>query len=116
MKLYCDGRLFGILTGYTYETPWAWASIKPVDAAAYAALCQAGYFLNVVLEEEWGDLSAEEERQEYDRRLAQLGLTEKVIDRFRTSRWEVREADHPDRQGLITLYDCEPDGWLRWRW
>jgi hypothetical protein len=116
MKLYCDGQLFGTLSQYTYATPWAEARIKPVDAAAYRTLCQASYFLNEVIEEDWGDLTSEEEERVYNRRLADLSLTEADLSRFQECRWEILEADCEDRQGIISLAECTQDGWVRWRW
>jgi hypothetical protein len=116
MKLYCDGQLFGSLRNYTYATPWAEAQIDPVDPAAYRTLCQASYFLNEVIEEDWGDLSPAEEERVYDQRLADLGLAEADLSRFQDGQWAIREADQPDHEGPITLAECTSDGWVRWRW
>ncbi len=116
MKLYCNDELIGVLHNYSYDTPWARAELEPVDAAAYGVLCQASHFLNEVLDEDWGDLSPEEEAEIFRERLTKLGLTGAAVKRFQASRWEIREASHPDRQGPISLYACEPEGWLRWQW
>ena len=116
MKLYHDNKLVGNLTRYTYETPWAYALLEPINNSNYTKLAQVSHFLNVVIEEDWGDLTPEEEDQVYQERLVALGLTEADIEQFQASRWEVREAESPNRQGIISLYECGPDGWLRWRW
>ena len=116
MKLYHNGNLFGSLTNYTYETPWAYADIEPVDPAAFDTLCRAYYFLDVVIEEDWGNLTDQEEDQVYARRLADLKLTEADLNQLRHGDWEIRETERPDRQGKIALTECHTDGWIRWRW
>lgn len=115
MELYCDGRSWGPLAKYTYATPWAEARLKPADEAAFATLCRVSDFLTAIFGESGSDLTEAEEEAEYERRLAQLGLTESDVARFHGSRWEIR-SDHPHRQGVITLYEASPDGWIRWRW
>lgn len=115
MKLYCNGELIGSLTNYFYETPWASARIEPVDPEAYDRLCRASHFLSIVLNENWGDLTEEEENQVYAQRLADLQLTDTDLTRFQ-GKWEIRESDHRDRQGEISLNTCDPDRWVTWRW
>lgn len=115
MKLYSNGDLIGSLTNYSYETPWASARIEPVDPELYRRLCQASYFLSIVLNENWGELTEEEENRVYAQRLAGLQITDADIVRFQGT-WEIRESDHPDRQGMIWLQSCDPDFWVSWRW
>jgi hypothetical protein len=115
MKLYCNGDLIGSLTTYFYETPWASAQIEPVDAELYERLCRASYFLSIVLNENWGELTEKEENRVYAQHLAELQITDADLVRFQGT-WEIRESDHPDRQGVISLYTCDPDHWVTWRW
>ena len=116
MKLFSNGRCLGDLHDYSYETPWAYGFIKPLDEAEYQRLCQASYVINVVIEEDWGDLTADEETAVYNQRLAQLGITDADIDQFQRSEWEIRNADNHDRNGHITLAECTFDGLIRWRY
>ena len=115
MELYCDDHPWGLLTQYTYATPWAEAKLRPADEAVFATLCRVSHFLTTILEESGNDLTETEEEAEYERHLAQLELSESDVDRFHGSHWEIR-SDHPHRQGTITLYEANPDGWIRWRW
>lgn len=114
MELYCNGRWWGSLMQYHYATPWAEARLRPADEVAFARSCRVSEFL-AVLEILEDDLTEAEEEAEYERRLAQLGLTESDVAQFHNSRWEIL-SDHPDRQGAITLYEMSRDGWIRWRW
>lgn len=116
MKLYFDGTLLGSLSHYSYETPWASAHLTPEDPATLTMLSQVSHFINIELEEFWGDMTPEEETAEYDRRLAALGITHEDVDNFQYGRWEVKDANPPDPQGFISLYDCSADGALRWQW
>ena len=86
MQLLRDGVLFGTLTDYQYETPWALARITPVDAEAWARLCRAT---------KQEDLAA----------LDSGGWS--IVNPASTPR---------DARGPIDLYECGDDGWIRWRW
>ena len=116
MKLYLNSALVGELSEYSYETPWATARIAPADAAAYKRLCAAGRFLAVDVEEDWGDLTREEEDREYARRLVKYGIVEADVDAFQSGRWEIINSDSTHLQGPVWVNECDERGWVTWRW
>lgn len=116
MNLYRDGKLFGRLTHYGYETPWATATLTPAEPDDYKTLCQVSYLLNVVLDEMDVAETDRDEDQRYEQALVQLRISEADVQQFHASQWEIHEAECPALQGSITLYECDSDGWIRWRW
>lgn len=112
MQLLRDGVLFGTLSGYQYETPWAIAHITPVDAEAWARLCRASK-VDALDPKELPD-----DELEYDRFLASHGVTQEDLKTLGSGGWSiVNPSSTPrDARGPIDIYECNDEGWVRWRW
>jgi hypothetical protein len=85
------------------------------DPELYARLCRVSVFLDNAIEEDWAQLTDQEENNEYLQRLASYDITESDVAYLQGGAWEILEGDHPDRNGFISLYRCSNE-WVEWRW
>jgi hypothetical protein len=113
MTLYRYGVRLGILTGYSYETPWASAWLvaeAPELVERYAAIA-AFLAWSAALSDDLPDAEAD---ARYEQELVARGLNEALIEGW-WGGWQIQldnEAVYED----ISLYDLQADGWVTWRW
>lgn len=104
MFLYANGHLIGQVTDYFYETPWGNGRLHPCDPQQFQTFCMVSLLLANL-----DDLPDDDHA--YETTLKQYQIDQTDIDYFNHAKWVM----HPLLQTLA-LYECTPDGWLRWRW
>src|SRR5262245_57048720 len=111
-QLYHHDALLGVLSRYSYETPWASAwlmATEPITIQHYAAICSFLDWVETIPD----DLPDVEADARYSQELATRGLDAAPVDEFRSG-WSVRTGD--GQMSAISLYRFEDDGYLTWRW
>jgi hypothetical protein len=112
MQLEHHGALLGVLSRYSYETPWASAWLVAADPTIIRHYAAIFSFLNWV-ESIPDDLPDSEADAHYAQELATRGLNAAQVEDF-SSGWSVRIEDGEIK--AISLYRFEDDGYLTWRW
>jgi hypothetical protein len=112
IQLYHRDVPLGMLSRYSYETPWASAWLVASDPAAirrYAAICSFLAWVETIPD----DLPDVEADARYMSELATRGLDAAPVEEFRSG-WSVRIG--AGIMEAISLYRFEDDGYLIWRW
>ncbi|MCC3313633.1 hypothetical protein [Nocardia africana] len=114
MQLFRNQELVGLITAYSYETPWATGTLHDSDHARGARSDRATSYLQWQNETE--DLP--EDDDSYDRlctqQLARHDVTQADVDWCEYGTWTIKTQDGLDHKA----YSLEflGDGQLQWRW
>jgi hypothetical protein len=112
MQLEHHGAMLGVLSRYSYETPWASAWLVATDPTIIRHYAAIFPFLDWV-ETIPDDLPDAEADARYAEELARRGLDDAQVENVRSG-WSVRTPEAEPR--AISLYSFEDDGYLTWRW
>ena len=113
LRLLRDGRPFGTIVSYGYETPWASGRVVADDPGDHARQIAVAAFLRWV-EALPDDLPDAEADARYERELASRRLTEDDVGRWSAADWTIVTADGSRRPAYALSFDG--GGFVTWRW
>ena len=113
LHLFLEGKLFGKIVTYGYETPWAVGRFEAADQHALRSMIQVCALRDDC--ESWPDLaSREDDDARWQAALERRGITQADLDRHSSGTWTIETPDGNQHEIFLPFFD--EDGFVTWRW
>jgi hypothetical protein len=113
MNLFLEGKLFGKIVTYGYETPWAEGKFEATNEEHLRSMIEVCELLAEI--ESWPDLdSREEDDERWQAAMIRRGITEADLDRHSDGSWMIETQDGTKHEISLPVFDRK--GFVTWRW
>ena len=112
MHLFLEGKLFGKIVTYGYETPWAVGKFEAADESQLRPMIEVCELSEEI--ESWPDLASNEDDVRWQAALDKRGITEADLDRHSSGLWVIETQDGMRHEIFLPVFDRK--GFVTWRW
>ncbi|MDQ3814542.1 MAG: hypothetical protein M3347_11400, partial [Armatimonadota bacterium] len=112
LKLFLDGKLFGTIVTYGYETPWAVGQLEAADQNHLRPMIEVCELSAEI--ESWPDLDSRKDEARWQAALDSRGITEADFDQHSNGPWIIETPDGLQHEIFLPVFDRQ--GFVTWRW